>query len=76
MQHADQGEQAPGGIEIDVDLALKTLFQHVCALIVDGAAGHVHRFNLLGGRRLDGLIVTIANCEIFSDEPTKAAKGT
>lgn len=47
MEGADQGEEAPGGEEIDFHLALQALGQKLRALIVNPAPGHVDRFDLV-----------------------------
>src|SRR3546814_12666670 len=51
VEHADQREQAPRGVEIDLDLAVETFDQHLRRLVVQRAARHVDGLDLLRGRR-------------------------
>src|SRR3546814_10690634 len=43
VEHADQREQAPRGVEIDLDLAVETFDQHLRRLVVQRAARPVDR---------------------------------
>src|SRR3546814_3113567 len=72
VEHADQREQAPRGVEIDLDLAVETFDQHLRRLVVQRAARHVDGLDLLRGRRADRLIIAVADREIVADRPAKA----
>ena len=74
MQHADQREQAAGGIEINVDLALQPFLQQFGGFVVDRAPGHIDRFDLLRRGRSDRLIIAVAYREIILDRPPEPAK--
>jgi hypothetical protein len=67
MQHAEQREQAPRGIEIDVDLALQARLQQRRAFVVQAAAAHVERFDLRRRRGADRLEIAFADQEIILD---------
>lgn len=74
MQNADQCEQPPGGLEIDVDLAFETFNQQFRALIMNPAPGHVDGFDFGSAGLADCLVIAVANGEIVADrapEPTK-----
>src|SRR6056297_4097109 len=64
MQHADEGEEPPRGVVIDLHLAREPLLDHPRALVVDATAGHVDRLDL--GRRhgLDRVEIAFADLEI------------
>src|SRR5690606_10636342 len=64
MQHADEGEQAAGGVEIDIKLVGDALLQHFGGLVVDAAPPHVDGFDLAGGGVANRLIVAVADGEV------------
>src|SRR5215469_574473 len=68
MQHADQCEQAPRGIEVDLDLIGEPLHQQRGALVVQQAATHVDRLDLREARTADRLVVAFAHHEVISEE--------
>ena len=74
MEHADQREQPPRRVEIDRDLAVEPVHQHLGRLVVEGAARHVDGLDLLRGRGLDRLIIAVADREIIADRTAKSAK--
>src|SRR5882757_1384145 len=67
VQHADQREQPPRGIEIDLDLVVETLLEHLGAVVVQASPRHVDGFDLGRCRTANRLVVTIADREIISD---------
>ena len=72
MQHADQREQAAGGGEIGLDLPLEPLHEQFGGLIVDAAAGHVDGLDLRRGGLADGLVIAVADREIFADQAAES----
>ena len=46
MQNADEREQPPGRLIIDIGFAIEALLQHAGAFVVDAAPGHVDGFDL------------------------------
>src|SRR6266403_2224722 len=72
VQHADQGEQPAGGLEIDPHLALQALLQRARAFVVNAAAAHVDGLDLVRRRGADRLVIAVANHEIvFHDSPER-----
>ncbi len=69
MQHADQREQAPRGVEIDVDLALEPLHQDVRTFVVQPAPAHVERLDAVGRGGADRLVVAVADHVVVLHEP-------
>jgi hypothetical protein len=67
MQHADEGEQAPGGVEINFDLAGKPVHQGLRAFIVQAAAAHIDGLNLAWRRVPDRLVIALADHVIITD---------
>src|SRR3546814_6607813 len=72
VEHADQREQAPRGVEIDLDLAVETFDQHLRRLVVQREARHVDGLDLLRGRRAARLIIAVADRDIVAARPAKA----
>ena len=71
LHGADQGEQAPCGVEIDHQLVVEPGAQQFGGIVVHAAPGHVHGFDLKGLRRADGFVIAVANAEIVADEAAK-----
>src|SRR5438874_6087456 len=69
VQDADQREQPPGSFEIDSYLALQPLLQRARAFVVDAAAAHVDRLDLVGRGGADRLVVAVADHEIILHDP-------
>src|SRR3546814_12528220 len=76
VEHADQREQAPRGVEIDLDLAVETFDQHLRRLVVQRAARHVDGPDLLRGRRAERLLIAVADREIVAYQLAKATGAT
>jgi hypothetical protein len=74
MQYADQSEEPPRGLEVDIDLAFQPLDQQFRALIVNAAPGHVDGFDLGSAGLADCLIIAVANREIIPDRSPEAAQ--
>ena len=55
MQHADQREQPPRGVEIDLHLVLEPVHQDAGAFVVQAAPAHVDRFDPVRRRGADRL---------------------
>src|SRR5262249_62420220 len=68
MQHADQGEQAPCGVEVELHLARQPIHQDIGALVVQGAAGHVERLDAVGRGGADGGVVAVADGVVVLDD--------
>src|SRR5215475_3165577 len=68
VQHADQGEQATRGIEIDHHLSLESFHQNTRTVIVNGAPAHIDGFDLVGSRSPNRLIVTVADHVVVLDD--------
>src|SRR4029077_15686885 len=70
MQDADQREQAPRSVAVELDLAGEGLAQEIGAFVVQAAPAHVDGLDLRGRGGLDGMVVTFADLEvIFDDAP-------
>jgi len=74
VEHAEQGEQAPRGVEIHLDLAGEAFLQQFGAVIVEAAAGHVDRLDAAGAVAAHRLEVGIADREIVADRPAEAGE--
>src|SRR5260221_13153813 len=68
MEAADQGEQAPRRIVVELDLAREPLAQYVGAFVMQGAAAHIDGFDLRPCRAPDGRAIARADVEIFFDD--------
>ena len=75
MQDADQREQPPCRVEIDVDLAVEPFLENFAALVVQSAPRHVDGFDLRRRRLPDGLVVAFANLEIVFDDDAERRQG-
>src|ERR1700753_145186 len=67
LEHADQGEEPPRGVEIDLNLALEPLPEQRRSLVVQTAPRHVQRLDVRRRRVADGLEVAVADQEIVLD---------
>src|SRR3546814_17350504 len=67
VKDADQGEQAPRGVEIDLDLAVESPDQHPRRVVVQRPARHVDCLDLLCRRGADRLIIAVADREKVTD---------
>ena len=74
VEDADQGEQAPGGVEIHVHLAGEAFLQQFGALVVEAAAGHVDRLDAAGAVAAHGFEIGIADREIVADRAAEAGE--
>src|SRR3546814_15272114 len=74
VKDADQGEQAPRGVEIDLDLAVESPDQHLRRVVVQRPARHVDCLDLLCRRGADRLIIAVADREIVTDRAAEAPK--
>src|SRR4030088_50354 len=72
MQHADQREEPPRRIEVELDLAREPLLQKLRTLVMKRTPAHVEAFDLRGRSLADGLVVALADNEVVLDH---AAKG-
>ena len=75
MQYADQSEEPPGGLEVNVDLPFQPLNQQFRALIVDSAPGHVDGLDFGGAGLADRLVIAVADGEIVANRSPEPAKG-
>src|SRR3546814_2208468 len=71
---SDLSEEASGGVEVDVDLAVQSFFQLLRTLIVNAAPGHIHTFDLLRRCLPDRLIIAVTDGKIIADGAAEAAK--
>src|SRR3546814_11822324 len=71
---AEESEEASGGVEVDVDLAVQSFFQLLSTLIVNAAPGHLHTFDLLRRCLPDRLIIAVPAGKIIADGAAAAAK--
>ena len=74
MEHADQGEQAPGGVEIHLDLAGEAFLEQLGGFVVQGAAGHVDRLDAPGAVAAHRFEIGIADREIVADRAAEAGE--
>ncbi len=74
MQYADQSEETPRGLEVNIDLAFQPFDQQFSALVVDSAPGHVDGFDFGSARLADCLIIAVANREIVADRTPKTTQ--
>ena len=74
MQDADQSEETPSGLEVDVDLPFQPLDKQFRALIVDPAPCHIDRFDFCGTGLADRLVIAVANREIIADRSPEPAQ--
>ena len=65
MQNADQGEEAAGGVEIDVDFFLQPLAEQFRAFVMEAAAAHIEGFDPRRARSLDRRVIAFAVHEII-----------
>src|SRR5262249_53500186 len=68
MQRADEREKAARRLEIGGDLPLEPLDQKPAAFVVQTAPAHVQRLDARGRRRLDRLVIALADQEIILDQ--------
>src|SRR5579862_3725690 len=68
MQHAEQREEPPCRVEVDLDAIGKTLAQLLAAFIVQSAAAHIDRFDAAGARLAHGVVIAAADHEIVFDD--------
>ena len=61
MQNADQREEAPRGVDVQIGFALKPLLQDAGPLVVDAAPRHIDRLDLAGGELLDRVEIAFAD---------------
>src|ERR1700680_2235951 len=71
MQHADQREEPPRGIEVELDLAREAFLQELRALVMKRPPTHIESFDLLGRSLADGFVVAIADYEVVLDYTPK-----
>src|SRR5262245_66024992 len=71
MQHANQRKQPARRIDIDRNLTLEPLYQDARAVVVDRAAAHIDRLDLVGRRGADRLIITVADHVVVLDDPVQ-----
>src|SRR5712672_1900615 len=69
MQDADEGEQAPCGLEINRHLVLEALHQKLRAFVVQRTAAHIDRLDAIGRGSADGLVIAVADHEIVLHDP-------
>ena len=74
VEDADQGEQAPRGIEIHRHLAVEAILQKLGALVVESAPGHVDRLDPARMVGTDRFEIGIADREIVADRAAEAAE--
>lgn len=74
MQYADQSEEPPRGLEINLDLPFQPLDQQFRALIVDSAPGHVDGLDFGGAGLADRLVIAVANGEIVTNRSPESPK--
>src|SRR5580692_9694419 len=68
VQHRDQGEQPPRGVEVDLDLALEPLHHDARALVVQPPAAHIERFDAIRRRGADRGVIAVADGEVVLDD--------
>src|SRR5580704_3805210 len=71
VEHANQGEQAPGRVEIDLDLVGEPLDQQRGPFIVQGPPADVDRLDLREARPADRFVIAVADHEIIFDDTAK-----
>src|SRR5690606_8991673 len=71
---ADQRKEAASGGEVGRDLSLQRVEQLARAAVVDRAARHVDRFDLLGRGLAQRLVVRIADREVLAHDATEASE--
>src|SRR5690242_17234092 len=71
MQHANQGEEASGGVEIDLDLVGEPLGQQRGPFVVQRPPADVDRLNLRQARTADRFVIAVADHEIIFDDTAK-----
>src|SRR4051812_2016151 len=74
VQHADQGEQPPRRVEVQLDLAVEAFLEQLGRLVVDRAAGHVDRLEALGRIGADRFEIAFADREIVAHRPLEAGE--
>src|SRR5579864_2728169 len=67
MQHAEQREEAPRGVEIDGDALGDAFAQQLRALVVERAPAHVDRLDARRARGADRGEVALADQEVVLD---------
>ena len=72
VQHAQEGEQPPRGVEVDLDLVRELIPQQLRALVVQAAAADVDRLDARRARRADGGVVALADQEIVAHDAAEA----
>src|SRR6056297_368346 len=75
MQDADEGEETPRGVDVDLGLALQPLLHDARAFVVDSAAGHVDRLDLGGRQLLHGVEIALADLEVVLHDLPERAEG-
>ena len=69
MHDADQSEQAPCGLMIDVDFSLETVAQQLRALIVQGLAPGIDDLEFVAVSQTVRLEIAFADRAIVADRP-------
>ena len=69
VQHADEGKKPPGGVEIQLDLALQPFLQGLRTFVVNTAPAHVDSLDTVRRCRLDGLVIALADHEVVFHDP-------
>ena len=68
MENANQGEQSPGRIRIDLYFIGQTFLQDFSALVMQAAAAHIDGLDLRRCRCLDRFVITVADHEVVFDD--------
>src|SRR3546814_12187619 len=68
MQHADESEEAAGGIEVDLDLILEPLHQKLRSFVVQASACHVEGLDMRRRQAADRVVIAFADLEIIADD--------
>src|SRR5688572_8697814 len=74
VEHADQREQAPRGVEIDVDLAVQCALQQLGRFVVDRAPGHIDGLDFMLGPCPHRFEIALADREIIADRAAEAGQ--
>src|SRR6185437_7743655 len=68
VEHADQSEQTPRGVEIDLDFAFEPFLQKRRTIVVQAPAAHIERLDLRRRRGTDRRKIAFADDEIILDD--------
>src|SRR5438309_2374921 len=74
VQDADEAEEAAGGVEIQLHLPGEAFLEELGGFVVDGAAGHVDRFQPVRRFGADGFEIAVADREIVAHRALEAGE--